>query len=115
MVERYNGKLERSIGGDWVRHYDYATLEERYMAALKGASRLEAECDYLKQYAAEKSNEKIAAEAAEARVRELEAALHKIAQHPESVSTPKRSYAGGWAFHNIRGIARAALAQGEKP
>jgi hypothetical protein len=47
------------------------------------------------------------------RVEELEKALRKIAEHrTASVRGESPSYAVGWAFHNVRLIARAALTDG---
>ncbi len=47
----------------------------------------------------------------EARLRiiALEAALTRIAEHPESYRDSQRSYAVGWAFWNVQNIAKAAL------
>lgn len=39
----------------------------------------------------------------------LREALHDIAEHPEKSSCRTGSYAVGWAFFNVQGIARTAL------
>lgn len=47
------------------------------------------------------------------RVEELEKALRKIAEHrTASARGESPSYAVGWAFHNVRLIARSALTAG---
>lgn len=51
-----------------------------------------------------------AADASAKRIISLEAALTRIAEHPESYRDGRTSYAAGWAFWNVQNIAKAALA-----
>lgn len=56
---------------------------------------------------------KTRADAAERALAEAVEVMCKIASHPEKYDDGKRSYAVGWAFHNVRQIARAFIQQHE--
>jgi N-methylhydantoinase B/oxoprolinase/acetone carboxylase alpha subunit len=71
---------------------------ERLTRARDDLRQLYQGCDHLRDHA-----ERALAEAV--------GVMKKIAEHPDKYDDGKRSYAIGWAFWNIQGMARAFVAQ----